>query len=1346
MSLLATPSRRPTLKRSISHAQRQFSWRQPIRPFVSSTFCDFEKEREYLVKHVFPRLDKVCHERGTYFAPIDLRWGISESQSSQGHVIQLCLDYIRKSSPYFVGLLGERYGSHLPPNAPPDHPSAIWFEKNLMIAEMNGFDWVQKEENRHKSITELEVIQAAFEKDSNPKWAFFYIRDPGAVAARLPEDLSDEERRARLVVYGAESEFADKQMKALKERIASSGLIVRHFSTVEDLGQMVLDDWINVIDEQYPQLVDSIADHHGALFTEWAAHESFAETRRRAFTQTSHISSICDNLTHYVITLCDGDEEGKRKQVIVLAGERGCGKTSVVANWMKAVAGQAPEIAFVAHYVGSSAASSDILGFLRYCTAEIRRFHTGSYITPTGGEADSSNPSTILEAFHGALSLGPAVILLDGLEEVTSGVYKHLELFWLPEALPNQCLFVVTTSTDHPTLSMLKQRKDTCIVEIPLLSSDNDKKAVIQQHLVMHRKDLNEHQYKRITSCDLSSRPLFLAALANEMRLFGKFQDVDKHLDHYLASTSIQDLWSRIILRWCQDYGWDSDFAGIVQETSSPFGNWVADVLRLIAVSRHGMNEQEILTVLKQLGYDGKCEVKSATLALLRSAVMDALFEKPGGMLSFFHSHLHEAVTNNLFTKQSSEVKGGAEPRVYHKFLVDYFMTLSHSRRRVEELPWQLLKANETGALCQVLSESDMFLQLASDAGKNPLKLDLLLYWKVLRDAGYDESAVYLDMLKRQRSQVTQTKEEETNASAVYTDRLEKLAATGQAVGQFLAENHKFDDSLLVLKDALQDAKRCHELKRENNLLLTEIQESIGHRFLYKLETGEAEKWYQMALETVAHIEPKGQREYELQGRILNELGQLCARGNRLESAEEFLLQAKQYMLSAESTPGLATVDYNMGILRGRQHQVREADNHLRQALSTRERWFGMNHLLVAEVLNETAGLIVSRNWYKRDQHRTSEALAMYQRAMEIRELHLGKDHLLVATTLFHKGKLLAQPHLLSKDEALGCLKRALEIRTSALGSDHRLTKAIDRMVYDVEAGKFGQHQGGKRGSNSGLNEGSRASRPVAVDAQRQPRQETQRQPRQETQRQPKQDEEAEGWQCVKSKRRSQQIYRQEACQKDRSHGGRRGERGRGHGTRRGSSEPVPFVTGDRQPSGQPHMRRVSSEHIQRNTSHEGRGKQGGTGNSRGHETRHSSEPVTSFPGDRQAIGQPPMRRVSSEHSVDFIQNPTILENQAMGVPPTLGREMGSRKAKASGSLGGGQVPAYEKYVNDFSENQIQVDTTQAQHMKTPTISVPVMETKGQASSSYAQVTGRGRGRSRGRSRGRGQGQGSHPE
>ncbi len=70
--------------------------RKPVCPFISSTFVDFQAEREHLVKHVFPQLELLCQDRWTYFAPVDLRWGITDEQATRGQVIKMCLDYIER--------------------------------------------------------------------------------------------------------------------------------------------------------------------------------------------------------------------------------------------------------------------------------------------------------------------------------------------------------------------------------------------------------------------------------------------------------------------------------------------------------------------------------------------------------------------------------------------------------------------------------------------------------------------------------------------------------------------------------------------------------------------------------------------------------------------------------------------------------------------------------------------------------------------------------------------------------------------------------------------------------------------------------------------------------------------------------------------------------------------------------------------------------------------------------------------------------------------------------------------------------------------------------------------------
>ena len=81
-----------------------------IRVFLSSTFRDFMQERDLLVKQVFPELRRKARERGVEVVDVDLRWGITEEESRQGKVIPICLGEIDRCRPYFVGMLGERYG------------------------------------------------------------------------------------------------------------------------------------------------------------------------------------------------------------------------------------------------------------------------------------------------------------------------------------------------------------------------------------------------------------------------------------------------------------------------------------------------------------------------------------------------------------------------------------------------------------------------------------------------------------------------------------------------------------------------------------------------------------------------------------------------------------------------------------------------------------------------------------------------------------------------------------------------------------------------------------------------------------------------------------------------------------------------------------------------------------------------------------------------------------------------------------------------------------------------------------------------------------------------------------
>src|SRR5580704_8959653 len=83
--------------------------------FVSSTFEDMNVERDHLQQFVFPELEERLRAQRTHLTYVDLRWGAettsaSDREAKEAVVLKVCLSEIDRCRPYFIVLLGERYG------------------------------------------------------------------------------------------------------------------------------------------------------------------------------------------------------------------------------------------------------------------------------------------------------------------------------------------------------------------------------------------------------------------------------------------------------------------------------------------------------------------------------------------------------------------------------------------------------------------------------------------------------------------------------------------------------------------------------------------------------------------------------------------------------------------------------------------------------------------------------------------------------------------------------------------------------------------------------------------------------------------------------------------------------------------------------------------------------------------------------------------------------------------------------------------------------------------------------------------------------------------------------------
>lgn len=105
--------------------------------FISSTFSDMQSERDYLTMVVLPRLNRELRSLCVTLRIIDLRWGIDTRKETEKDVeekvMRVCMDEIERSKPFFIGLLGQRYG-WIPSSVPIDLGSDIDFAGKSITA------------------------------------------------------------------------------------------------------------------------------------------------------------------------------------------------------------------------------------------------------------------------------------------------------------------------------------------------------------------------------------------------------------------------------------------------------------------------------------------------------------------------------------------------------------------------------------------------------------------------------------------------------------------------------------------------------------------------------------------------------------------------------------------------------------------------------------------------------------------------------------------------------------------------------------------------------------------------------------------------------------------------------------------------------------------------------------------------------------------------------------------------------------------------------------------------------------------------------------------------------------
>lgn len=690
----------------------QSRWRT-IKVFISSTFKDMYAERDHLVKVVFPALRERLGKYRVYLIDIDLRWGVTKEQADNDQVLDLCLDLIDDCRPFFIGILGERYG---------------WVPKKFLPEAIGKYGWVQHATG--KSLTELEIMHGVLNNPEMKGHAFFYLRDPKALG-KIPDGIKD--------VYVESDPVLIKNLIDLKERIRHSGHPVidpyparwdaeaydrytkakGRLTGLKEFGDRIQKQlWEGIKGElQLPDKppTDTETD---PLAIEQDYHERFIDSRLNVYIGR-------DKIHKELLSYCNGDD----RRPLIVTGPSGSGKSAILARLSREGAQKDINTCVIPFFVGASLTSTALRGALQYlCNVIKKKFG----LTPEiPAEADK-----LITTFRSFLFSIPEdkrlFLIIDAINQLDETDHPE-ELAWLPEELaPNVRIVLSYIDEFGHKNRFIERAREMKIAEKRVDELTNDERIeIIRKVPSVSAKTLDDAQINMLLDNPATKNPLYLLIALEELRGFGSFDELNRRISEF-PKPHIYPAREGEVSNG--DQGGDviqAIFGQVIRRLEDEFDReLVSTVLPLLASARRGLSEKELSELIVDLS--GK-EDLFPVLRQLRSYLMER-----GEIIDFFHRGLYKAI-HSLYLKDDEARKA------YHLKLADYFekkdeyldlmqenvdtlkVTRAISLRKVDEFPWQLTKAKAWNKLYTILGDITFSKALSSTN-----EYELKEYWSIV--------------------------------------------------------------------------------------------------------------------------------------------------------------------------------------------------------------------------------------------------------------------------------------------------------------------------------------------------------------------------------------------------------------------------------------------------------------------------------------------------------------------------------------------------------------------------------------------------------------------------------------
>ena len=546
----------------ITDEQRRYSYfpehtdQKTIRIFISSTFQDMHVERNHLITTVFPRLRRLARSMGLQLQEIDLRWGITLEDSRKGKTVAICLNEIdrcRNSPPFFIGILGERYGWI------PD-PAALADLEREMSVYRNGdaSQSIREAAGRNAySVTEMEFRYGVLENPAMYSHSFFYTRAP-ELTQLFAESSADSGSGN---VYFEDSDESRDRQRALKDELRDSELVrIDGYCSVEDLGNDIEQAISAAIKRIALNSLREVAQFSSPPPLEWERQLAWNAALERDHIDLDRIANI------FEVRASWSNPDRLERIRILMVGNPGSGKSqesAALARFLARGSLLEPEIVPL-HCRISSISNSDAA--IAYVMGAIAAF--------------------------GGIPKLDKTARLDALEKVNR---YFIILITDIDSLPDPAaLLDFISRIDTPGLafvlscadSELARRKTPRFTVMPLDDLNlAAREKFILQYLARYRKSLARAQLDKFAELPMSGSPLFLVLALDNIRQSSVFDTLTADIARFASFESLDSMLTGTLQYW-------RDCMGLSASESAS----LAVVLDALCVSYYGIPEDFIFS------------------------------------------------------------------------------------------------------------------------------------------------------------------------------------------------------------------------------------------------------------------------------------------------------------------------------------------------------------------------------------------------------------------------------------------------------------------------------------------------------------------------------------------------------------------------------------------------------------------------------------------------------------------------------------------------------------------------------------------------------------------------------